>query len=149
MPAFLKTVLFCWIMVNMAAGVECFKEKAFFPKVYHEWDNMTQFPDMVSLVIENSSIFHWKPTKITFTHEAGRQVVYIFRNFNPYILQSSMKNNKEERRSEATGTGVSQKDLQLGKTKTEKKALEKLVVKVRAHCKLKLGAVRCWKVTRA
>ena len=63
-------------------------------------------------------------------------------------LQSSMKNNKEERRSGVTGTGVSQKDLQLGKTK-KKKALEKLVEKVRAHCKLELGAVRSWEVTRA
>ena len=30
-----------------------------------------------------------------------------------------------------------------------KKALEKLVEKVRAHCKLELGAVRSWEVTRA
>ena len=52
-----------------------------------------------------------------------------------------------ERRSGATGTGLSQKDLQLGKKRT--KALEKLVEKVRAHCKLELGAVRSWKVTRA
>ena len=62
-------------------------------------------------------------------------------------LQSSIKNNKEERRSGATGTGVSQKDLQSGKKR--KKALEKLVEKVRAHCKLELGAVRSWEVTRA
>ena len=37
-------------------------------------------------------------------------------------LQSSIKGNKEERRSGTTGTGVSQKDPQISKkTKEEKK----------------------------
>ena len=36
-------------------------------------------------------------------------------------LQSSMNNNKEERRSGATGTGLGQEDLQLGSTNNEKK----------------------------
>ena len=47
-------------------------------------------------------------------------VVYIVRNFNQYIF-----------------------------TNNEKKVLEKLAEKGRAHCKLELGAVRSWKVTRA
>ena len=37
-----------------------------------------------------------------------------------FYLQSSINNSKEERRSGATGTGVSQKDLQLGNTNTDK-----------------------------
>ena len=49
-----------------------------------------------------------------------------------------MKNNKEERRSGATGTGVSQKDLQLGNTNNGKKALEDLAERERAHSKLEL-----------
>ena len=43
-------------------------------------------------------------------------VVYILRNFNLYLSTSSIKNNKEERRSGTAGTGDSQKDLQLGNT---------------------------------
>ena len=38
-------------------------------------------------------------------------LVYIFRNFNLYIFTKFNKKNKEERRSGAAGTGVSQKDL--------------------------------------
>ena len=52
------------------------------------------------------------------------------------------KNNDGERRSGATETGVSQKDLQLWNTNNEKNALEKLAEKGRAHCKLELGAMR-------
>ena len=47
-------------------------------------------------------------------------VVYIFRYFRLY-LQKSIKNNKEEGRSGTTGTGVSQKDLQRGAKRTNKK----------------------------
>ena len=48
-------------------------------------------------------------------------VVYIFRNFNQNIFAKfNDKNNEEERRSGATGTGVSQKDLQLGNTNNRK-----------------------------
>ena len=47
----------------------------------------------------------------------------------------------EERRGGATGTCVSQKDLQLGNTNNENKALEKLAEKEHAHCKLELGAM--------
>ena len=41
-----------------------FQRKDACPKLSYEWDNMTQFPDMVSSVIKDSSIFHWKLTKI-------------------------------------------------------------------------------------
>ena len=48
-----------------------------------------------------------------------------------------MKNNKEEKRSGAAGTGVSQKDLQLGNTNTEKKALRCIHTDVtRVKCKV-------------
>ena len=47
-------------------------------------------------------------------------VVYIFRYFRLY-LQKSIKKNKEEGRSGTTGTGVSQKDLQRGAKRTNKK----------------------------
>ena len=51
-------------------------------------------------------------------------------------------NNEERRRSGATGTGITQKNLQLGNTNNGKKALEKLAEKGRAHFKLDLGTVR-------
>ena len=52
-------------------------------------------------------------------------VVYIFRNFNQYIFTKfNNKNNGEERRSGVKRTGISQKDLQLGNTNKESKALE-------------------------
>ena len=49
-------------------------------------------------------------------------VVYIFRHFNHYIF-TELKNNDEEKISSGTtGTGVSQKDLQISeKTKEEEK----------------------------
>ena len=50
-------------------------------------------------------------------------VVYIFRHFNHYIFTEFNRNNTEEERSSGTtGTGVSQKDLQISKkTKEEEK----------------------------
>ena len=51
------------------------------------------------------------------------EVVYILRNINQYNLQNSItKISTQERRSGATGTDVSQKDLQLGNTDNEKSA---------------------------
>ena len=48
-------------------------------------------------------------------------VVHNFRNFNQNIFAKfNDKNNEEERRSGVTGTGVSQKDLQLGNTNNRK-----------------------------
>ena len=53
-------------------------------------------------------------------------VVYIFRNFNQYISTKFYnKNNGEERRSGATGTGVSQKGPAVRKHEKRKKASEK------------------------
>ena len=70
-------------------------------------------------------------------------VVYIFRIFNQYIFTKFKdKNNEEERRSGATGTGVSQKDLQLGNTNFGKKALKKFAEKGSAHRKLELETLR-------
>ena len=62
-----------------------FQGKDVCPKISHEWDNMTQFPDMVSWVIKISSIFHWKSTKITFTLGAGRQ--WSQRQYNELDIQ--------------------------------------------------------------
>ena len=43
-------------------------------------------------------------------------VVYIFRHFNQYIFTEFNKNNNEEEISSGTtGTGFSQKDLQISK----------------------------------
>ena len=51
------------------------------------------------------------------------EVIYIFRHFHHYIFTEFNKNNNEEERSSGTtGTGVSQKDLQISeKTKEEEK----------------------------
>ena len=49
-----------------------FQRKGVCPKIFHIWDNMRQFPDMVSLVIKGSSTFHWKLTKMKFKLRAGR-----------------------------------------------------------------------------
>ena len=54
-----------------------FQGRGVYPKISHQWDNMTQFPEMVSSVIEDSSTFNWKPTKITFKHEPGREIKQI------------------------------------------------------------------------
>ena len=52
-------------------------------------------------------------------------VVYIFRNFNQNISKKSNdKNNEKERRSGATGTDLSQKDLQLGIMNNGKKRVQ-------------------------
>ena len=48
-------------------------------------------------------------------------VVYIFHNFNQYIFKKF--NKKYQRRSRTTGTGVSQKDLQMKEKAKEEKAL--------------------------
>ena len=67
-------------------------------------------------------------------------VVYVFRHFNQYIFTGFNKNNKEEERSSGTtGTGVSQKDLQISKKQKKKKNAKKLVEKGRAHCKFAGG----------
>ena len=48
-------------------------------------------------------------------------VVYLFRHFNQCIFTEFNKNNNgEERSSGTTGTGVSQKDLQIVKSEKEK-----------------------------
>ena len=58
-------------------------------------------------------------------------VVYIFHNFRQFIFAEFNRNNNEEgRRSGTTGTGVSQKDLQISeKTREEKKNAKTLVEK--------------------
>ena len=53
---------------------ECFKEKAFAPKYLTYETIWRNFLTWFFLVIKDSYIFSWKPTKITFTLGAGCQL---------------------------------------------------------------------------
>ena len=64
--------------------------------------------------------FYMWPKFRTTNKFAGR--IYIFRNFNQYIIYKiNENNNEEEKRSGTTGLGVSQKDLQINEKNNERK----------------------------